>query len=367
VHAHLSHPYFWPHVARGAEREVHDVGAGLAARGHRVDLVTSQPGGLTSRDDVDGIRVRYVREVAPHRLQSRGWRPEECFAFAAGGAALLTRADVALAFHYPDAAGIAAVRRRLPLVLKLTGTVPRDRVADDQVVTRLIRRALDGADEVWVNSQYALESMRGWDREMSVVPAPLDDQRFVPAEARADRPTVLCTAAPEDPRKRVVDLVDAWPAVVDAVPEARLVLAGPSSDSARAALLERLPAEVRGSVSFAGVLSGDDLVQAYGTAWALAMPSVHEALGLVTLEALACGTPVAGARSGATPELLAAPGTGALFEPLDPAGCAEAVVAALSLAEDAATAARCRATVEPFALEGVVMQVEARLRRTAGS
>ena len=79
MHVHLSHPYFWPHVARGAEREVHDVGAGLAGRGHRVDLVTSQPHGLTSRADVDGIRVRYVREVAPQRLQRRGWRPEECF------------------------------------------------------------------------------------------------------------------------------------------------------------------------------------------------------------------------------------------------------------------------------------------------
>jgi glycosyltransferase involved in cell wall biosynthesis len=369
VHALLSHPYFWPYVARGAEREVHDVGAGLVARGHRVDLVTGQPRGLTRHAAVDGVGVRYVRTVRPAALARRGWQEEECFVAAAAAAAALSRADVALAFHYADAVGIAASRRvrrpRRPLVLKLTGTVPRDLVDDKPVVRRLLGRALEEADEVWVNSRYAADVMSGWGREMAVVPAGLDDRVFVPTGGRAPYPQVLCTAAPGDRRKRVEDLVDAWPAVLAQVPDARLVLAGPAAPATVAALRDRLPAGARDSVSFPGTLAGQELVRAYSSAWTVVMPSVYEALGLVTLEALACGTPVAGARSGATPELLEVPGTGVLFEPLDPASCAAAVLQALASAHEPGLAERCRTAARRYALADVLDQVEERLRRVA--
>jgi glycosyltransferase involved in cell wall biosynthesis len=366
VHVLLSHPFFWPHVFRGAEREVHDVGAGLAARGHRVDLVTGQPAGVTSVAHVDGIRVRYVRTPLPGPLARRGLQREGAFGAVVGGAALLSRADVVACFHYADAVG-AAVRPRRPLVLKLTGTVPRDRVEGNRLERTLLQRALDVADEVWVNSQYAVDSMAGWGREMHVVPAGLDDVTFHPAGPRAERPTVLCAASPDEPRKRVVDLVDAWPTVLAELPEARLVLAGASSERTRSELLDRLPDAARSSVDLVGVLTGDELVRAYSSAWALVMPSVHEALGLVTLEALACGTPVAGARSGATPELLAEPGTGVLFEPLDPASCAEGVLAALALGHAPAEVDGRRRWAQRWAIGDVVGQVESRLRRIIGA
>jgi glycosyltransferase involved in cell wall biosynthesis len=365
VHVLLSHPFFWPHVLRGAEREVHDVGAGLAARGHRVDLVTGQPTGLTSVAVLDGIRVRYVRTPLPGPLARRGLQGEGAFGAVVAGASLLSRADVVTCFHYADAVG-AAVRPRRPLVLKLTGTVPRDRVQENRLERTLLQRALDVADEVWVNSQYAVESMAGWGREMHVVPAGLDDTTFRPLGPRAERPTVLCAASPGEPRKRVVDLVDAWPAVLSELPDARLVLAGAATSETASELLQRLPEAVRSSVDLVGALTGDDLARVYSAAWVLAMPSVHEALGLVTLEALACGTPVAGARSGATPELLAGPGAGVLFEPLDPASCAEGLVAALALGHTAEEVAARRSWAQRWSIDGVVEQVERRLRLLSG-
>jgi glycosyltransferase involved in cell wall biosynthesis len=359
VHVLASHPFFWPHVARGAEREVHDVGAGLVQRGHRVDLITGQPHGVTSRAVVDGVNVRYVRTPLPAALARRGLQREGAFGLVAAGASAISRADVVTCFHYADAVG-AAVRRR-PVVLKLTGTVPRDRVDALPVERRLLQRALDVADEVWVNSRYALDVMAGWNREMLVLPAGLDDVTFVPSAARADRPTVLCASTPDEPRKRVVDLVDAWPAVLDAVPGAQLRLAGAASDATTAQLVDRLPEHARQSVSFVGTLRGQELAIAYSAAHVVVAPSVYEALGLVTLEALACGTPVAGARSGATPELLDQPGTGTLFEPVDPSSCAEAVVAAMGLTEDSDLRDRCRTSALRWALGGVVDRVEERL------
>lgn len=355
MHVLASHPFFWPHVARGAEREVHDLGTRLVRRGHRVDLVTGQPTGLTSHASYDGMRVRYVRTPLPGPLARRGLQREGAFGAVVAAAALLSRADVTTCFHYADAAAAKATRPRRPVVLKLTGTVPRDRVEALPVERRLLGRALDVADEVWVNSAYARDAMAGWGREMTVLPAGLDGSAFRPSAPRTDHVTVLCASAPEEPRKRVVDLVRAWPAVRDVLPGAELLLAGAASEQTR----RELTAD---GVRFLGVLSGEDLVAAYSSAHAVVTPSVHEALGLVTLEALACGTPVAGARSGATPELLDQQGTGTLFEPLDPVSCAEAVVAAVRLLEDPLAPERCRASALRYELEGVVDRVEQRLR-----
>jgi phosphatidylinositol alpha-mannosyltransferase len=363
----LSHPYFWPHVARGAEREVHDVGTGLAARGHDVRLLTGQPTGLTSARRYDGMRVRYVRSPFPSFAARRGVTREDAFAPVAALGALLNRADVVLSYHYPDAVGVAVAdslsRRRRPRVVKLTGSVPRWYLDEhgSRPDRALLRRALDRADEVWVNSPYVVEAMADWDVPMEVVPAGIDVQAFAPCADRAPEPVVLCTAAPEEPRKRLPDLLDAWPAVLESLPSARLELAQDVTPATREALLARLPGELHPSVSFLGRLSGHELAVAYSRAWVCVAPAAFEALGLATLEALACGTPVAGARSGATPWLLDRPGTGALYEPGDADGLAAAVVESAALAQAAGTQAACRDAASRFAWPGILDDVERRL------
>jgi glycosyltransferase involved in cell wall biosynthesis len=352
---------------RGAEREVHDVGTGLAQRGHQVRLVTSQPTGLTSTARYDGLRVRYVRAPFTGALVRRGLKPEGAFAVPAAGAALLSRADAVISYHYPDAYGVSladrATLRRRPRVLKLTGSVPRwyhDKNGR-RLDRELLRRALAAADEVWVNSPYVVEAMADHGVPMQVVPAGVDTDAFAPRAPRSDVPVVLCTAAPDERRKRMVDLLDGWPLVREALPEAQLHLAQSVSDSTRASLLERLPSPLRSSVVFLGRLSGEELASACSSAWVVVAPAIHEALGLATLEALACGTPVAGARSGATPWLLDQPGTGALFEPLQPVALAEAVVAAASLATAPGTVEACRASALRFAWPDILDRVEQRL------
>src|SRR5205085_6193581 len=53
--------------------------------------------------------------------------------------------------------------------------------------------------------------------------------------------------------------------------------------------------------------------------------SVGEAFGYVTAEAMSCGLPVVGSRSGSTPELVEHGRTGLLAEPLDPVSFANAI------------------------------------------
>lgn len=354
----LTHPYFWPYVTRGAEREIHDLGSRLANRGHRVRLVTGRPNGLTSTADVDGIRVRYVRTPLPGPLARRGWRREGVFALPAGLAAAVAVVDVVLSFYYADVVGISALRRRHPLVLKLTGAVPRERVFAERVEHGLLRHALDRADEVWVNSNYVAEVMAGWGRPFHVVPAGVDLELFRPCAERSHEPLVACAAAPSDPRKRLVDVLDAWPAVREAVPAATLVLAQAADGATRRALLDRLPPTLRGTVRFAGSLDGPSLAGLYSRAWVTVAPAVHEALGLATLESLACGTAVVGADSGATRELIHDERLGRLFPAAQPPACADAIISVLS---DPGEREPRRAAVARYSWPEIVGEVEARL------
>lgn len=346
------------------------MGARLVERQHKVDLWTGQPRGLTSHRVVDGVSVRYVRTPLPAPLARRGWTRESAFSAVAAVGAAASRADIVLSYLYADAYGASLARhlpgkrRGRPLVLKLTGAVPLWWLNEQgqRVERGFLRRALDAADEVWVNSQYVAEAMADWDRPLHVVPVGLDERTFVPSAERAPEPVVLCTAAPHEPRKRLVDLLDGWRHVREALPGATLMITQRTTDETRATLLGRLHAEDRASVRFTGLLDDAELARAYSRAWVMVAPSVHEAFGLMTVEALACGTPVAGARSGATPELLSEPGTGALFEPTDPRSLAEAVVAAAAMAHQPGARERCRAAALRYAWPGIVDDAESRMQ-----
>lgn len=356
----FTHPFFWPYVHRGAEREIHDLGAALVQQGHAVHLVTTLPRGITRARSYDGIRVRYLRIPVPPPLARRGVSETAAFAAATALAAAVTRADLVHCFHYADACGVFAGRRprrrRVPVVLKLTGTVRADRIDRRPLESRLFRRAVEGADAVWCNSQFAVAEMADFGVPMEVVPAGLDLAVFRSCAVRSERPTVLAASASEDPRKRFEDLLVAWPDVVAAVPEAHLRVAGAAGESVRRQALARLPTAVRDTVTFLGTLDGAALAREYSAAWVSVTPAVYEALGLTTLESLACGTPVAAARSGAAPELLD-DASGWLFDPIDPASCAAALVTALAAPPDDARSRRCRAGAEPYSWDRIVPRV----------
>lgn len=343
-----------------------DIAVELSRRGHRTRVLTGAPAGApVRRRRVDGVPVTYLRVWAPPTVQRRGWRSEHVFGIEAVAPLSLARSDLVHALHYADAWAATRVRRRRPVVLKLTGTVLPDRLARPSVDARMFLDAVRDADEVWCNSAYASEVMAGFGREMAVVPAGLDTEFFTRTGDRDPEPLVVCTAAAADPRKRVIDLMSAWPAVLSEVPSARLVLAGEVAPSLREELLRPVPPERWGTVQFAGSLDGPGLRELYGRAHATVAPARFEALGLATVESLSMGTPVAGARSGATPEVVS-PGTGVLFEPGDIDGCAAAIVGSMRLCDDPNTTRRCRDAALRYDIGAVVTDIERRYAALAG-
>jgi glycosyltransferase involved in cell wall biosynthesis len=119
-----------------------------------------------------------------------------------------------------------------------------------------------------------------------------------------------------------------------------LTIAGPVADRL---YFERCLALAGDDVRYAGHLDSDELAALVGdSAVALVTPCWEEPFGLVAIEALACGTPVAAFARGALPEILDRR-TGALARPDSVDGLATAltVAAGLSRADCRRRAERC--------------------------
>lgn len=102
------------------------------------------------------------------------------------------------------------------------------------------------------------------------------------------------------------------------------------------------------SVIFTGFVHDGDLPGYYAACDAFAIASKFETQGLVVLEAMACGKPVAGINFRAIPELIRNRENGFLFED-NPTSCAEAMGRAVMSGSDLAVNAR--KTAEKFSLE----------------
>lgn len=117
------------------------------------------------------------------------------------------------------------------------------------------------------------------------------------------------------PGKRQHLFVEAAERVLAEMPECRFVLAGALDDRGYAEGIRRRLDEtgLRDRIRMPGFL--EDIPDLMAALDVLVVPSEAEAFGLVTLEAMANGTPVVGSRSGAMPEIVEDGSTGLLFEP----------------------------------------------------
>ncbi|NJN88076.1 MAG: glycosyltransferase family 1 protein [Leptolyngbyaceae cyanobacterium SL_7_1] len=114
--------------------------------------------------------------------------------------------------------------------------------------------------------------------------------------------------------------IDRIKPVLEAIPQARLVLVG---DGPYRAELEKIFADT--PTYFAGYRTGADLAAAFASADAFVFPSRTETLGLVLLEAMAAGCPVIAANAGGIPDIVTDGVNGYLFDPRDEQGAIAAV------------------------------------------
>ena len=186
-------------------------------------------------------------------------------------------------------------------------------------VSGMRRRALLNADRLIAVSHYTAGRFRAANPELAHLPVHVchpacpspavpGNQMFPPGFA-----LIVGRMAAAERYKGHDVLIDSWSSIREAVPGARLVIAGDGDDRPR---LERKAAEARlgDAIAFTGNVSPQQLAGLYRDAAFFAMPSVGEGFGLVYLEAMRAGLPCI-ASPGAAAEIVESGRTGLVVPP----------------------------------------------------
>ena len=207
-----------------------------------------------------------------------------------------------------------------------------------------VRHALRDVAAIGVISGYTNDLLERWIPPVTAVhklPPGVDVDRFNPDVSGAgvrrrygidvETPLALCLSRLV-PRKGQDVLIEVWPVVAAAIPQARLLIAGsgPLEPALRRAVT-RLG--LNDSITFTGDVPSSDLPSFHAAADVFAMPCRTrylgldvEGLGIVYLEAQACGTPVVAGRSGGAPEAVVDGETGLVVDGRKPTDVAAAVI-----------------------------------------
>ncbi len=173
---------------------------------------------------------------------------------------------------------------------------------------------------------------------ISIIPGGVDIHRFYPVNdrktirTRLHLPTdrfILLTVRNLVPRMGLENLITAMRVVVAAVPDVSLVVGG--TGPLKASLLrQRDELKLQDNVLFTGFIAESDLPDYYRSADVFILPTIElEGFGLVTLEALASGTPVLGTPVGGTLEILGQLDKNCLFRNISPDALAELIIASI--------------------------------------
>lgn len=338
----LVHPFSWPEVRRGGERYLADLAWYLDGAGHHVEIYTGTDGAATR--SIEGrTTVRKLRHLRSGTLGRRGYAQAETFGIRAFPSLLRARRlDVVHAFT-PTAALAArlAGHRTLFTVLghpsaELVRALPRE--------SRLLGRAVRAATMVAALSDASARATeRAWGKRTEVLPPGVIIDRFpLDERPRTGPPRVLFPAFATNPEKGLGTLAEAFGTLLDAMPEARLVLAGPGDHAWAFDRLGTRADRVRAATDVPGVGAIEDLPARYASATVTALPSTNEAFGLILVESLACGTPVVGGAHGGMPEIVDRPAVGRTVPFGDAAALAGALEETIALAGAPLTPRRCR-------------------------
>lgn len=337
----------YPPIEGGISSLTVHVARELAEAGHDVTVVAPYFRGQ------EGFDAGEPYTVVRYRGYGLGWLRIIPLALRAWGE--LRKADLILGVNVAYGGILGSIVRRLYGRRYITFAYAYEflKFSPGSMLGRLIRRVYNGATAVIAISGFTRDKLIEYgvdSRGVRVVhpgasPATLRSaeevdglrHRFVLENTR-----VILAVGRLIERKGHRSLVAAMPRILDAVPNAHLVIVGQGPTMSACSRLAR-ELGIRDGVTFAGRLDDADVAGLYQLCDVFALPTGHgergqvEGFGLVFAEAHAYGRPVVAGRSGGVVEAVLDGETGLLVEPGDSEAVADAIVAIL---EDEALAKR---------------------------
>jgi glycosyltransferase involved in cell wall biosynthesis len=221
-----------------------------------------------------------------------------------------------------------------------------------------VPRHWTSAAVVLADSQAVADRLDGLDAQVVYCPIELDPPPADPPWAvdPDHAGPVVGFVGRLEPRKGVLDLIAAAPAIRAAAPEAQLVIVG---DDPWGAFPDYV-AQVRAADDAVHVPWHDNAPGLMRHFDVLVAPSHQEPFGTVISEAMAVGTPVVATRVGGLAEVVDDGVTGLLVEPGDPQALAAAVLEVIARREPMGAAARQAA--RRFGADAYADRVEALIR-----
>ena len=334
----------WPGDIHGvfvweAARALHELGA-------RVSVVAMHAPGSAQHEWVDGIEVirpQYLPERWEIMRKETGgipviWRKNKWARLTLGPFAL--RHAWAIAHHARRnqvdvihanwtlstlTVGLGQAVHRKPIVATVQGSdiYQGSRVAGGARLTRLALASPKAIIALSQSLKTATAQLGISSDKIEVIPNGVDVRRFAPLATDGTREPLVLFAGSLIERKGVRYLLDAAAQILRTATACRFVIAG---DGTQRAMLEQTAVQLGIShrVEFIGEQTQEQLRAWMQRARVFVLPSLEEGLGVVLLEALACGTPCVGSRVGGIPDVIT-PETGLLVPPADADALAQAI------------------------------------------
>lgn len=289
----------------GPSKVIRELSRALAARGHEVEIVTTDtaPGGArldvrrgVSLPQPGGYLLRY------HRCELLG----PPYVSLGHTADVLRRArdfDVAHVhglFNVPVTAAQAALRARgVPYLVRACGMLDpyslEQRGRAKAAYLRLLERPnLEGAARIHVSTRFEAEGVRalGLRTPIAVAPQGVDPPPSAPAERPHPRRYLLFLSRIAK-KKGLALLIDAFAGLAALQHDLDLVIVGPDELGHQAEVAARVAARgLSGRVLFPGMVRGAAKAGWFAHAEAFVLPSDDENFGVVVVEAVQQGAPV---------------------------------------------------------------------------
>ncbi|HOX08443.1 MAG TPA: glycosyltransferase [Planctomycetota bacterium] len=334
----------------GLGRYASELAEALAATGAEVHVVTQNYDSGKPLIQANGVSVHLVterKELDHYRWVSNAvldnlWLVERALEVMRDHGPF----DVLLTHDWLGALAAKSLKasQGLPWVFFMHDTEPGKRgnkLDPEQIyIAEMEAWACANANAVVANSRFTASELTRYYQfpadKLAVVPCGVNPRRFHAHCHLPDFRALL--AAPDEklllyvgrlsPMKGVDVLVEAMPQILAQRPATRLAIAG--EGVLKDEILKTAKSKgLEGRVRLLGHLSGPVLAAAYRAASLIVVPSRYEPFGMVALEAMCCGTPVAAADTGGLKEVVPADGLTRRFAADNAKALAASVIEAL--------------------------------------